>query len=160
MSSKRFICNAARAFLLLVLMLVTDVARADENCMCVVIYETKGTTAFNLAEKPIVTFVGEDVQLVSGEVTVLYSLDGYLKMTIEEKATDIQPTMNNTFRITDSQVTAYGCKQLALYTPDGKCLQTVKANAGGVATLSTATLNKGVYLVTTESKTFKISKNR
>ena len=160
MSSKRFICNAARAFFLLVLMLVTDVARADEKCMCVVVYETKGTTAFNLAEKPIVTFVGEDVQLVSGEVTVLYSLDGYLKMTIEEKATDIQPTTNNTFRITDSQVTAYGCKQLALYTPDGKCLQTVKANAGGVATLFTATLNKGVYLVTTESKTFKISKNR
>lgn len=158
MSSKRFICNAARAFLLLVLMLVTDVARADENYMCVVIYETKGTTAFNLAEKPIVTFVGEDVQLVSGEVTVLYSLDGYLKMTIEEKATDIQPTTNNTFRITDSQVTVNGCKQLALYTLDGKCLQTAKANASGVATLSIASLNKGVYLVTTESKTFKISK--
>ena len=51
MSSKRFICNAARAFLLLVLMLVTDVARADENCMCVVIYETKGTTAFYFSRK-------------------------------------------------------------------------------------------------------------
>lgn len=160
MKTKKIIQHTARAAILLLICMLTVTAWADEKCMCVVVYETKGTTTFNLAEKPVVTFVGEDVQLVSGKVTVRYTLDGYLKMAIEEKAMDIQPTTDNTFRITDSQVTAYGCKQLALYTPDGKCLQTAKANAGGVATLSTAHLNKGVYLVTTESKTFKISKNR
>ena len=58
MSTKTFICNTARAVLLLVLMLVTVTVRAEEKAMCVVVYETKGTTSFNLTEKPVVTFVG------------------------------------------------------------------------------------------------------
>lgn len=158
MSSNTFICNTARAILLLVLMLVTDTVRAEEKTLCVVVYETKGTTSFSLTERPIVTFVGEEVQLVSGKVTVRYALDGYLKMTIEEKETDIKSIADDTFRVTDGEVTAYGCRQLFLYTVDGKCLETAIPGKNGTATLSTASLKKGVYLIVTESKTFKISK--
>lgn len=158
MSTKTFICNTARTLLLFVLMLVTVMVRAEEKTMCVVVYETKDTTSFNLAEKPVVTFVGEEVQLVSGKVTVRYALDGYLKMTIEEKATDIKPIADDSFRITDGEVTAYGCRHLSLYTVDGKCMETATPGKDGIATLSTASLRKGVYLVVTESKTFKISK--
>ena len=79
-------------------------------------------------------------------------------MTIEEKATDIRPIPDNTFRITDNEVTAYGCRQLSLYTVDGKCLETTTPDKSGTSTLSIASLKKGVYLVVTESKSFKISK--
>jgi len=158
MSTKSFISNTVRAVLLLVLMLTTVTMRAEEKTMCVVVYENKGTTSFNLTEKPVVTFVGEEVQLVSGKVTVRYALDGYLKMTIEEKATDIRPIPDNTFRITDNEVAAYGCRQLSLYTVDGKCLETTTPDKSGTSTLSIASLKKGVYLVVTESKSFKISK--
>lgn len=158
MNAKTFICNTARIFLLFVLMLETVTVRAEEKMMCVVVYETKGAISFNLTEKPVVTFVGEEVQLVSGKVTVRYALDGYLKMTIEEKSTDIKPIADDSFRITDGEVTAYGCRQLSLYTIDGKCVETATPGKDGTATLSTASLRKGVYLVVTESKTFKISK--
>lgn len=158
MSTKTFISNTARAVLLLVLMLMTVTMRAEEKAMCVVVYEEKGTTSFSLTEKPVVTFVGEEVQLVSGKVTVRYALDGYLKMTIEDKATDIRPVADDAFRITDGDVTAYGCRQLSLYTVDGKCLETTTPSKSGTSTLSIASLKKGVYLVVTESKTFKISK--
>lgn len=158
MSTKTFISNTARAVLLLVLMLMTVTMRAEEKAMCVVVYEEKGTTSFSLTEKPVVTFVGEEVQLVAGKVTVRYALDGYLKMTIEDKATDIRPVADDDFRITDGDVTAYGCRQLSLYTVDGKCLETTTPSKSGTSTLSIASLKKGVYLVVTESKTFKISK--
>lgn len=158
MSAKTFICNTAQPFLLLVLMLVTVTVRAEDKLMCVVVYETKGTTSFNLTEKPVVTFVGEEVQLVSGKVTVRYALDGYLKMTIEEKTTDIKPIADDSFRITEGEVKAYGCRQLSLYTVDGKCVETATPGKDGTATLSTASLRKGVYLVVTESKSFKILK--
>lgn len=158
MSTKTFISNTARAVLLLVLMLMTVTMRAEEKAMCVVVYDEKGTTSFSLTEKPVVTFVGEEVQLVAGKVTVRYALDGYLKMTIEDKATDIRPVADDAFRITDGDVTAYGCRQLSLYTVDGKCLETTTPSKSGTSTLSIASLKKGVYLVVTESKTFKISK--
>lgn len=158
MSTKTFISNTARAVLLLVLMLMTVTMRAEEKAMCVVVYEEKGTTSFSLTEKPVVTFVGEEVQLVAGKVTARYALDGYLKMTIEDKATDIRPVADDAFRITDGDVTAYGCRQLSLYTVDGKCLETTTPSKSGTSTLSIASLKKGVYLVVTESKTFKISK--
>ena len=158
MSTKTFISNTARAVLLLVLMLMTVTMRAEEKALCVVVYEEKGTTSFSLTEKPVVTFVGEEVQLVAGKVTVRYALDGYLKMTIEDKATDIRPVADDAFRITDGDVTAYGCRQLSLYTVDGKCLETTTPSKSGTSTLSIASLKKGVYLVVTESKTFKISK--
>ena len=158
MSTKTFISNTARAVLLLVLMLMTVTMRAEEKAMCVVVYEEKGTTSFSLTEKPVVTFVGEEVQLVAGKVTVRYALDGYLKMTIEDKATDIRPVADDAFRITDGDVTAYGCRQLSLYTVDGKCLETTTPSKSGTSTLSIASLKKGVYLVVTESKAFKISK--
>ena len=158
MSAKSFISNTVRAVLLLVLMLMTVTMRAEEKAMCVVVYEEKGTTSFSLTEKPVVTFVGEEVQLVAGKVTVRYALDGYLKMTIEDKATDIRPVADDAFRITDGDVTAYGCRQLSLYTVDGKCLETTTPSKSGTSTLSIASLKKGVYLVVTESKTFKISK--
>ena len=158
MNAKSFVSNTARAVLLLVLMLTTVTVRAEEKAMCVVVYENKGTTSFSLTEKPVVTFVGEEVQLVSGKVTIRYALDGYLKMTIEEKATDIRPVTDDAFRITDGDVTAYGCRQLSLYTVDGKCLETTTPSKSGTSTLSIASLKKGVYLVVTESKTFKISK--
>ena len=158
MNAKSFVSNTARAVLLLVLMLTTVTVRAEEKAMCVVVYENKGTTSFSLTEKPVVTFVGEEVQLVSGKVTIRYALDGYLKMTIEEKATDIRPITDDAFRITDGEVTAYGCRRLSLYTVDGKCLETTTPSKSGTSTLSIASLKKGVYLVVTESKTFKISK--
>ncbi|MCR5315810.1 MAG: hypothetical protein K6E52_07955 [Bacteroidaceae bacterium] len=132
----------------------------SEKKTCVVVYEKQSSTIFSLGEKPKVTFVENDVQLECGSVTVRYKTESYLKMTIEERdiETDISPAKDNTFRITDSEVTAYGCSRLTIYTIDGKYQERTTADSSGTATLSTERLPKGVIIVATESKTFKILK--
>lgn len=131
-----------------------------EKKVCVVIHESQGQTAFDLQQKPVVSFQANDVRLVCGEVDVLYPLDDYLKMTIDEVdlGTSIDPSHQGSFSITGDMISARGCDVLTLYTTDGKNLLTTKANADGEATLSLEKLHKGVYLVKTNINTFKISK--
>ena len=132
-----------------------------ETKMCVVIHEAHDvTTAFDLEEKPVVSFTDTDVQLVCGTVTVLYPLDNYLKMTIEEVGieTDVKSLFDEAFKITGNAISAKGCSQLSLFSVDGKCLLSEKPDAEGTCTLSTSTLHAGVYIVVVGNKSFKIYK--
>lgn len=133
-------------------------AWAEKN-LCVVIHETDGATAFDLSTRPIVSFTSDDVKLESGDVTVLYPLDKYLKLTLEEHdvAVGMKALAQEGFRVTCSEIVATGGGSLALYAVDGKCIATAKA-ANGSARLSTAALPAGVYIVVTNNQTFKISK--
>ena len=154
----KFITRAA-VVLLLTLFSASSALAAGENTMCVVIHETEGTTAFALDARPIISFQDADVQLQCGELTVLYPLDKYLKLTIEESSLTgmKEPRRLESFRVSGSSITASGVGQLALYTSDGKCVATAKADADGVATLSTANLRTGVYVVGYGNKSFKVS---
>lgn len=133
-----------------------------EKKMCVVIHEAQRTTAFDLEARPIVSFTDTDVKLVCGDMTVLYPLDNYLKMTIEEVdvATDMKTLSTEAFKITGSVITAQGCESMSLYGLDGQCLAQGKANAEGVATLSISQLPAGTYIVVIGNQSFKINKRR
>ncbi len=133
-----------------------------EKKMCVVIHEAQRTTAFDLEARPIVSFTDTDVKLVCGDMTVLYPLDNYLKMTIEEVdvATDMKSLSTEAFKITGSVITAQGHENLSLYGIDGKCLLQGKANAEGVATLSISQLPAGTYIVVIGKQSFKINRQR
>ncbi len=130
-----------------------------EKGLCVVIHEAQGTTAFDLSTRPVVSFTDDDVKIESGDVTVLYPLDKYLKLTIEEHdvAVGMKAVATEGFRITDTEIVATGGGSLALYAVDGKRIATAKA-ADGTAHLSIAALPAGVYIVVTNNQTFKISK--
>jgi len=153
---------------LLFAMVVTLTAKAEnaEQTMCVVIYESHQTTAFDIGAKPVVAFAGDDVKLTCGELTVLYPLDNYLKMTIEKATPTVDPASDisdtgkpgMTFRMTDKDITAYGCSRLALYSIDGKCLSEGTAYSNGTMTLSTSQLSAGVYIIVTNNHSFKINK--
>jgi len=133
-----------------------------EKKMCVIIHEAQRTTAFDLEARPIVSFTDSDVKLVCADMTVLYPLDNYLKMTIEEvdEATDIKALSTDAFKITDSVITARGNENLLLYSIDGKCLLQGKANAEGLATFSISQLPAGTYIVVIGKQSFKINKKR
>lgn len=160
--------NIQRAAATLLVMLLTTTtitawAQSDEKKMCVVIHETERTTAFALEDRPVVSFTETDVKLACNDITVLYALDHYLKMTIEEKdiATSVNSTFNgesSMFNITGSTIMATGCKNLAVYAVDGKALASTKADAYGIATLDISQLRVGAYIVVFGNQSFKIYK--
>lgn len=145
-------------FILLALMM--GMSSYAERKLCVVIYETKGQTAFDLAQKPVVSFTDNDVKLVCGELEVLYPLDDYLKMTIEEAelATTVDKPFDSAFTISNEKISASGCESMVLFTPDGKTLASAKASSDGVVSIAIGQLRKGVYVVKTDKNVFKITK--
>lgn len=133
-----------------------------EKKLCVVIYEKQGqTAAFDLEQRPSVSFCGNDVRLVCCNTDVLYPLENYLKMTIQEADTETlaEKTMADaSFSVSENEITAHGCDSMSLYTVDGKLITTAQADENGTATLATSQLGKGVYLVKTGNNAFKITK--
>ena len=135
-----------------------DQKAGDEKQMCVIIHETQRTTAFALEDRPVVSFTETDVKLECKDVTVLYSLDNYLKMTIEETSvpTEVKALADESFRISGSNIIATGCTSLSLYTVDGKCLATGRAAADGIITLPVGQFQAGTYIVVFGNQSFKI----
>ncbi len=150
---------------LLTMLLTTATAWAqpEERQLCVVIHEAASTTAFALETRPVVSFADSDVKLECNDVTILYPLDNYLKMTIEESTlpTDVKTVADDQsswFNVTSSNITATGCASLSIYAVDGKCLATERADADGVVTLNISQLRAGTYIAVAETKTFKFNK--
>ena len=154
--------RVAMALLLAALMNSAGWAETEGRQLCVVIHEAACTTAFALEARPVVSFTETDVKLECNDVTVLYALDNYLKMTIEETTlpTSVKTVADDSFRITGSNVIATGCASLSIYAVDGKCLATERADADGVVTLNISQLRAGTYIAVTEDKTFKFIKRQ
>lgn len=132
-----------------------------EKKTCVVVHELKGRTTFDLEQRPVVSFTETDVKMVCGDMEVLYPLSESLKITIEEVYTEtpVEEVRNiESFTITQTEISARGCEILSLYTPDGKTLASGIANPEGIAILSIERLPKGVYIIITGNKAFKIYK--
>lgn len=135
-------------------------AQSAEKKQCVVIHETGQTTAFALETHPVVSFTDTDVKLKSNDITVLYSLDRYLKMTIEETtpSTDIKTVADQSFEIIGSSIIATGCQSLSLYAVDGRCLAYGQPAADGVITLNISQLRAGTYIAVSGNQSFKFQK--
>ena len=158
---------ARTAMMLLVMMLTTATAwsQSDEKQMCVIVHETEQTTAFALEARPVVSFTATDVKLVCNDITVLYPLDRYLKMTIGESdtTTGIEPTVNgqsSMFNITESTITVTGCSSLTIYTVDGKIIATESAATDDVITLNISQLRTGTYVAVFGNQSFKFNKKK
>ena len=160
MKTTTFIYRAAILLLTAVLTVATAWAQTGEAKMCVVIHETERTTAFDLESRPVVSFTETDVKLECNDITVLYSLDNYLKLTIEESgiANGMKKLADETFRINGSSITATGCNNLSIYAVDGRCLVTGRASADGVVNLNIGQLRAGTYIAVFGNKSFKIYK--
>jgi hypothetical protein len=170
MDKQIFIHNTGRAALLLLLMLLTTAqtawAQSDEKQMCVIVHETEQTTAFALEARPVVSFTETDVKLECNDITVLYPLDHYLKLTIGESettTTGIEPTVNGQsarFNITESTITVTGCSSLSVYTVDGKIIAAESAATDDVITLNISQLRTGTYVAVFGNQSFKFNKKK
>lgn len=131
-----------------------------EKVLCVVIYDTEGRTAFSLQQRPVVSFTETDVKLSCNQTEVLYSLDNYLKLTIEETDTEttIEKVGHDNFIINSKEISAHGVESMALYTIDGKLITSGKADNEGKITIPVSQLKSGIYIVNTSNKSFKFIK--
>ena len=150
--------------LALVALLLPLSAMAD-TVQCLVLTESNGTVSkFALADAPVVTYSGSDMVVSCGAQTMTVGLEG-LTLTFGEMETTRIETVKDGVADADCLQFSFGEASfegltpgalVSVYSIDGKMLTKVKADQDGRASVSLMGLPKGVYILRTPTKTFKI----
>ena len=133
-----------------------------------VLTQTDGTVSkFALSDSPLMTYQGSDVLVACGEHTFQTNMEGIATCTF---STETVPTgISETSRpSSDGQpLFSFGTasfegmqpgSRIAVYTLDGKAVASTVADGEGRANVSLAGLQRGVYILRTPGKSYKISK--
>ena len=150
--------------LALVALLLPLSAMAD-TVQCLVLTESNGTVSkFALADAPVVTYSGSDMVVSCGAQTMTVGLEG-LTLTFGEMETTRIETVKDVITDPDRLQFSFGEASfegltpgalVSVYSIDGKMQTKVKADQDGRASVSLMSLPKGVYILRTPTKTFKI----
>lgn len=109
------------------------------------------TPAYALAQKPSITFPGEDMVISTPEATFTYNRKEVVNMVFTEVNSVESLTNEQQFSYIDGIITSPG-SQIYVYDMSGAvCLK-------GIDTLSVRDLNSGVYIVKTQYHAVKIFK--
>ena len=152
--------------LALVALLLPLSAMAD-TVECLVLTESSGAVSkFALADAPVVTYSGSDMVVTCGDQTLTVGLEG-LKLTYNEMEVTSIETVKDSAAESDHLQFSFGEASfeglqpgalVSVYSIDGKMQTTVKADQDGRASISLMSLPKGVYILRTPSKSFKVKK--
>lgn len=133
-----------------------------------VLTETDGAISkFALSDGPVLTYKGGNVVVTCGEQAVETSMDAVASCTFnsERVSTGIetiaQGTQGEQSSFAFGTASFEGMKaggKVVVYTLDGKAVATTTADAEGRASVSLAGLQRGVYILRTPSKSYKINK--
>lgn len=117
-----------------------------------------------LKERPVVTFVSNDLVVTTQSNEVSYPSADIMKFTYEA----VEYSGVNGLAQTGSLISFLGdelqvahltsATEVAVYTLDGKCVATATTDAKGAASISLSGQPAAVYVVKTSSVTFKIHK--
>jgi hypothetical protein len=136
-----------------------------DTVKCLVLTESSGiVNKFALADSPIVTYEGNDLIVTCKDQTLTIGLEG-LKLGYGEMETS---NINNI--VVDGSeklrsLFSFGVAQfeglqpgtsVRVYSISGKCLDTVKADGNGRLVVSLNNLPKGIYIIYTPTRSFKI----
>ena len=150
--------------LVLVALLLPLSAMAD-TVECLVLTESNGTVSkFALAEAPVVTYSGSDLVVTCSGQTLTVGLEGLTLTFGEMETTRIETvkdggTESDRLQFSFGEASFEGLQPGALvsvYSIDGKMQTKVKADQDGRASVSLMSLPKGVYILRTPTKSFKI----
>lgn len=118
-----------------------------------------------LKERPVVTFVSNDLVVTTQSNEVSYPSADIMKFTYEAV---VEYSGVNGLAQTGSLISFLGdelqvahltpATEVAVYTLDGKCVATATTDAKGAASISLSGQPAAVYVVKTSSVTFKIRK--
>lgn len=150
--------------LTLMAMLLPTATWAD-TVQCLVLTETNGTVSrFALTEAPVVTYSGSDMIVSCKDQEMTIALEGLVWTFGEMEATRIGEVVGSQDDAARPQL-AFGearfeglqpGSRVHVYTLDGKALGTVKADGSGRASVGLGNLPKGVYILRTPTRSFKI----
>lgn len=131
------------------------------------IYQVDGKVAvFSFAEKPVVTYSGDNLVLTTNKTTVQYPIYQLKKLAFdvdwdaETKVEELkQPDAQ--FRFQNGTLCINGGEagsQVCLYNLKGVVAGRYRLDANGCASISTENLKKDIYMVKTKFFTFKFFK--
>lgn len=119
---------------------------------------------FAFAERPVVTYEGDNLVMSCGNTRVLYTLKGLEKITFTTLATGIgeTPRMEEpVFHFDNHQIQIANAKagqQVRLFDMTGMTVRTDVIGYDGQQTISLESLPKGIYIVQLGNTTYKILK--
>lgn len=149
--------------------LLSVASHAGERSVLSVLMKDGTNICFYLNERPLITFVDEDVMIVSDTEEAIIPrvsverfefLDAMPTSIEDVEMTDDKTTVSHV-ELSDNGVSINGLKtdsQVRLYTLSGKQLASATANIDGCAYLSLQSLPTGIYLITYNQTTFKFLK--
>ena len=133
-----------------------------------VLTQTDGTVSkFALGDSPVMTYRGADVIVTCGEQTVETSMEAVASCVFntERVQTGIEalplPPRGEQLSFAFGSASFEGMKaggSIVVYTLDGKAVASAVADAEGRASVSLTGLGRGVYILRTPDKSYKISK--
>ena len=151
--------------LLALVALLLPLSAMAESVQCLVLTESNGAVSkFALTDAPVVTYSGSDMVVSCGDQTMTVGLEG-LTLTFGEMETTRIETVKDGVTESDRLQFSFGEASfegltpgalVSVYSIDGKMLTKVKADQDGRASVSLMGLPKGVYILRTPTKTFKI----
>lgn len=124
----------------------------------------QSVSKFELASSPVVTYSGNDIIVTCGEEVFQTSMANIETVKFEkdsstgiERITTTEPRAAFTFGNASFEGMQAGAT-VTVYTLDGKVVAAAKADGEGRASISMSGLQRGVYIIRTPNKSFKIKK--
>jgi hypothetical protein len=151
--------------LLALVALLLPLSAMAESVQCLVLTESNGAVSkFALTDAPVVTYSGSDMVVSCGDQTMTVGLEGLTLTFGEMETTRIETvkdgvTESDRLQFSFGEASFEGLQPGALvnvYSIDGKMQTKVKADQDGRASVSLMSLPKGVYILRTPTKSFKI----
>lgn len=129
-----------------------------------VLTQTDGTVSrFALTAEPVITYSGSDLVVTCDGQTLTTSLADIQSCTFDNEAAAIQPIQAQEQEVRPTfnfgQVSFSGLRAAAtvvLYTLDGRTVSSQQADSQGHVTVDLTSHPKGVYILRTPNKSFKI----
>jgi hypothetical protein len=146
-------------------MLLPLLANAQEPKSFLVVWAKDGSkVAYALAEKPKITFTETDLVISAQGVDVNYSLDNLLRFTYEasdDTAIRDLKTDKVSFKLEGESLLFMDLSpnsKVSLYDLNGKLVFSKAILLSGEYSFPLSNLNSGIYLVTVNGLTYKITK--
>ncbi len=153
------------SLLILLVLAVTGLSAQTEETKEAMVVETKGgeRVEFYFDQKPVMTFLSEDVSIASDDKTVQYPMSDVKRVFFDKIATGLSKTEAESVRFffDGDMLRAEGLKPqsvLAVYTVGGSLVAKTVTASDGTARQSTAALQKGMYIVKADKVTYKFLK--
>lgn len=131
---------------------------------CLTIHQKNGETfSYMFQDKPVITYSESDLVLTSTKVQVVFPIRSLKKFTFDDVDTSVSTVekVDASYKYSENTVWIRGTEPKSLVlvcTIDGKMVKTFVTDENGDLVFSVNEFVEGVYIIRTDSVTFKILK--